>query len=159
MLSPIQLFVTPWTAACQASLSITSSQSLFKLIHVHRVSDATQPSLPLSSPSPIAFDLSQHQSLFKWVSSSHQVAKYWSFSFSISPSNEYSGLLSFRIDCLALLAVQGTFKSLLQHYCSKTLIVWCSAFFMAQLLPLYMTTRKTIALTMQPFVGKANSHL
>ena len=78
--------------------------------HVHRVSNAIQPSHPLSSPSPPAFNLSQHQGLFQWVNSSHHVAKYWSFSFSISPSNEYSGLISFRIDWLDLLAVQGTLK-------------------------------------------------
>ena len=81
--------------------------------HVPLVSDAIQPSHPLSSPSSLAFNLSQHQGLFQWVSSLHQVAKYWSFSFSISPSNEYSGLISFRMDWLDLLAVQGTLKSLL----------------------------------------------
>ena len=80
--------------------------------HVNRVSDAIQPSHPLSTPSPLASNLSQHQSLFKWVSSSHQVAKYWSFSFIIKPSNEYSGLISFRINWFDLLAVQGTLKSL-----------------------------------------------
>ena len=84
--------------------------------HVHRGSDAIQPSHPLSSPSPPALNLSQHQGLFKWVSSWHQVAKYWSFSFNISPSNEHSGLISFRMDWLDLLAVQGTLKSLLQHH-------------------------------------------
>ena len=97
--------------------------------HVHWVGDAIQPSHPLSFPSPPAFNLSQHQGLFKWVSSSHQVAKYWSFSFIISPSNEYSGLISFRLDWLDLLAVQGTLKSLLQHHSSKVSILWCSAFF------------------------------
>ena len=81
--------------------------------HVHWVSDAIQPSLFLSSPSPPTFNLSQHQGIFQWVSSSHQLAKYWSFSFSISPSNEYSGLISFWIDWFDLLAVQGTLKSLL----------------------------------------------
>ena len=86
----------------------------FTQTHVHWVGDAIQPSHPLSSPSPPAFNLSQHQGLFQWVSSSHQVAKYWSFSFSISPSNEYSGLISFRIHWLDLLAVQGTLKILLQ---------------------------------------------
>ena len=80
--------------------------------HVHQVSDAIQPSHPLLSPSPLAFNISQHQGLFKWVRSSHQMAKVWSFRFSISPSNEYSRLISFRMDWLDLLAVQGTFKSL-----------------------------------------------
>ena len=95
--------------------------------HVHRAGDAIQPSHPLSSPSP-AFNLSQHQGLFPWVSSSHPWPKYWSFSFSISSSNEYSGLISFRIDWLDLLAVQGTLKSLLQHHSSK------NQFFGAQIL-------------------------
>ena len=81
--------------------------------HVHWISDAIQPSYPLLSPSPPVLNLSQHQGLFQWVSSSHQVAKYWSFSFNISPSNEYSGLIPFRIDWFDLLAVQGTLKSLL----------------------------------------------
>ena len=84
--------------------------------HVHSVGDAIQPSHPLPSPSPLALNLSQHQSLVQWVSSWHQVAKDWSFSFSINPSSEYSGLISFRMDWLALLAVQGTLKSLLQQY-------------------------------------------
>ena len=85
--------------------------------------------------------------------------KYWRFSFSISPSNEYSGLISFRIDCLDLLAVQGALKSLLQHHSSKASILWCSAFFMVQLSYPYMTTGKTIALTRQTFVGKVMSRL
>ena len=90
--------------------------------HVHQVSDAVQPSHPLSPPSP-AFSLSQHQGLFHWVSSSHQVAKLLEFSFSISPSNEYLGLISFRMDWLDLLAVQGTLKSLLQHHSSKASVL------------------------------------
>ena len=97
--------------------------------HVHRVGDAIQPSHPLSSPSPPTFNLSQHQGLFKWVSFSIKWPKYWSFSFNISPSNEYSELVSFRMDWLDLLAVQGTLKSLLQHHSSKVSILWCSAFF------------------------------
>ena len=102
--------------------------------HVHWVSDAIQPSHPLSSPSPPAFNLAQHRGLFKWVSSLHQVAqKYWSFSFSISPSNEYSGLISFRMEWLDLLAVQETLKSLLQNHSSKASILQRSAFFMVQL--------------------------
>ena len=127
--------------------------------HVHPVSDATQPSHPLLSPSPPAFSLSQYQGLFKWVSSLRQVAKHWSFSFSISPSNEYSGLISFRIDWLDLLAVQGTLKSLLQHYSSKASILQCSAFFIVQLSHLYMTTGKTITFTRWTFVGKVMSLL
>ena len=105
---------------------------------------------PLFSP---AFCLSQHQGLFQWVGSSHQVTPFWSCS--ISPSNEYSGLISFRIDWLDLLAVQGTFKSLLQHHSSKASILWCSAFFIVQL----SHTGKTIALTRWAFVGKVMSLL
>ena len=105
----------------------------FTQTHVHWVGDAIQPSHTLSSPSPPTLHLSQHQVLFKWVSS-------WSFSFSIGPSNEYSGLISFRRDLLDLLAVQGTLKSLLQHYSSKASILWCSAFFMVQISHPYMTT-------------------
>ena len=125
---------------------------------VRRVGDAIQSSHPLPSPSP-AFNLSQHQGLFQWVSSSHQVAKYWSFSFCISLSSAYSGLISFRIDWLDLLAVQGTLKSLLQHHSSKTSILRCSAFFIVQLSHPYMTTGKTIALTRRIFVGKVMSLL
>ena len=97
--------------------------------HVHRVSGTTQPSHPLPSPSPPAFNLSQHQGLFQWVSSSYQVTKFWSFSFSISPSNEYSGLISFRMDWLDLLAVQGNLKSLLQHHSSKASVLQFSALY------------------------------
>ena len=121
---------------------------------VHWVSDAIEPSHPLSSPSPPSFNLSQHQGLFKWVSSSHQVAKVLEFQFNISPSNEYSGLISFRMDWLDLLAVQGTLKSLLQHHISKASILQHSAFFIVQLSHPYMTTGKTIALTRQTFVDK-----
>ena len=127
--------------------------------HVRRVSDAVQPFHPLSSPSPPTFNLSQLQGLFQWVSSLHQVAKYWSFSFSISPSNDYSGLISFRIDWLDLLAVQGTLKSLLQHHSPKTSILQRSAFFTVQLSHPYLTTGKTIALARQTFVGKVMSLL
>ena len=143
---------SPWTAAQQASLSITNSRNL--LTHVQWVSDAIQPSHPVVSLSLPVFSLSQHQNLFQWVSSLHKVAKYWSFSFSISPSNEYSGLISFRMGWLVLLAVQGTLKSLLQHHSSKASILWCSAFFMVQLSHPHMTTGKTIALTRWTFVGK-----
>ena len=96
--------------------------------HVHRVGDAIQPSRPLSSPSP-ALNPSQHQGLLQWGSSSHQGPKHWSFSFSISPSSEYSGLIFFRMDWLDLLAVQRPLKSLLQHHSSKASILWRSAFF------------------------------
>ena len=95
----------------------------FTQTHVHQVRDAIQQSHPLSSPSPPTFNLSQHQDLFQWVRSSHQVTKYWSFSFNISPSNEYSGLISFRVDWLDLLAIQGTLKSLFQHHSSKASIL------------------------------------
>ena len=122
--------------------------------HVHWVSDAIQSSHPLLSPSPPAVNLSQHQGLFQWVSSSHQWPKYWSFSFNISPSNEHPGLISFRMDWLYLLAVQRTLKSLLQYHSSKASILWCSAFFIVQLSHPYMTTGKTIALTRWTFVDK-----
>jgi len=111
--------------------------------------------VPFSS----AFSLSQHQGLFKWVSSSIRWPKYWSFSFSIIPSNEYSGLISFRMDWLDLLAVQGALKSLLQHYSSKASILWRLAFFIVQFSHPYMTTAKTIALTRWTFVGKVMSLL
>ena len=127
--------------------------------HVHWVSDAIQPSHPLLSPSLPALNLSQHQGLFKWVSSPHQWPKYWSFSFNISPSNEHPGLTSFRMDWLDLLAVQGTLKSLLQQHSTKASILLCSAFFIVQLSHPYMTTGKTIALTRQTFVDKVMSLL
>ena len=114
----------------------------FAQTHVHWVGDAIQPSNRLLSPSPPAFNLSQHQGLFHWVSSSHQVAKV--LEHSISPSSDYSGLSSFRIDWLDLLAVQGTFKSLLQRNNSKASILRRSAFFMVQLSHLHMTTGKTV---------------
>ena len=127
--------------------------------HIHRVGDAIQMSHPLSSPSPPAFNLSQHQGLFQWVSSLHQVAKYWSFSFSITSSKEYSGMISFSIDWLDLLEVQGTVKSLLKYHSSKASIPWCSAFFMAQLSHPYMTIGKITALTRWTFTGKIMSLL
>ena len=129
----------------------------FTQTHVHWVSDAIQPSHSLSSPSPPAFNLSQHQGLLKQVILWISRPKYWSYSFSISPFNEYSGLISFRMDWLGLLAVQGTLKSFLQHHSSKPSILWCVVFFIVQLSHLYMTTGKTIALTTQTFVGKANA--
>ena len=121
----------------------------FTQTHVHRVSDVIQPSHPLSSLSPPAPNPSQHQSLFQWVNSSHEVAKDWSFSFSIIPSKEIPGLISFRMDWLDLLAAQGTLKNLLQHHSSKASILWCSPFFMVQLSNPYMTTWKTTALPCQ----------
>ena len=128
--------------------------------HIHWVSDAIQPSNPLSFPSPPAFNLSQHWALFNWVSSSHQVARvFGSFSFRISPSNEHSGLISFRIDWLDLLAAQGTLKSLLQHHSSKASVLRHSAFFIVQLSHPYMTTGKTIALTRRTFIGREMSLL
>ena len=111
----------------------------------------------LSSPSPPAFNLSQYQYLFQWVSSSHQIAKYWSFSFSISLCNEESGLISFRIDWFDLLAVQGTLKNRLQHHRSKASMPWCFSLLYCPALILYMTTGKTLTLTIQIFVGKVIS--
>ena len=128
----------------------------FTQTRVHSVSVAIQPSHPLSSPSP-ALNLSQHRGLFKWVTLCITWAKYWSFSFNTSPSNKHPGLISFRMDWLDLLAVQGTLKSLLQHHSSKASILRCSAFFTVQLSHPYMTTGKTIALTRWTFVGKVIS--
>ena len=119
----------------------------FTQTHVHWVGHAIQPSHSLSCPSPPAFNLSQHQGLFWWASFSSGGQKYWSFSFSISPSNEYSGLISFRMDWLDLLATQGTLKSLLQRHSSKASILQCSAFFIGQPSHPYMTTGRTTALT------------
>ena len=129
--------------------------------HVHRVGEAIQPSHSLSSPSPTAFNLSQHEDLFKRVSFSHQVVKLLEIQLQhkLKYSNEYSGLISFRIDWLDILAVQGTLKSLLQHHSSKASILWYSAFFIVQLSHPYMTTGKTIALTKWTFVGKVMSLL
>ena len=120
--------------------------------HVHLVHDAIQPSYPLSSPSPPAFNHFQNQGLFQWV----RWPKYWSFSFSISPSSEYLGMISFRIDWFDLLKVQGTLKSLLQHHSSKASILQHSAFFMVQLLHPYVTIGKTIALTIWALADKVN---
>ena len=114
----------------------------FTQTHVHGVGDAIQPSHPLSSPSPPALNLSQHQSLFQWVNSSHEVTKYWSFGVSTTTSKELPGLVSFRMDWLDLLAVQGTLKSLLQHHSSKASILQLSAFFTVQLSHPYITTGK-----------------
>ena len=126
----------------------------FTQTHAHQASDAIQPSHPLSSPSPPASNPSQHQGLFQWVNPLHEVA-----SFSISSSNEHPGLISFRMDWLDLLAVQGTRKSLLENHSSKASILRHSAFFIVQLSHPYMTTGKTIALTRWTSVGKVMSLL
>ena len=137
--------------------SVLLSLLEFAQVHVYWIGDAIQSSHPLLPPSPSAFNLSHHQGLFQWVSI--RWPKYWSFSFSISPYSEYSGLISFRIDWFNFLAVQGTFKSLFQHHCLKASVLWLSAFFMVQLSHPYMTTGKTIALTRWAFVGKVMSLL
>ena len=131
----------------------------FTQTHIHRVSDAIQPSHPLSSSFPPAPNPSQHQGLSNESNLYMRWPKFWSFSFSISPSNEHPGLISFRMDWLDLLAIQGTLKSLLQHHSSKASILWHSAFFTVQLSHPYMTTGKTIALTRRTFVGKIMSLL
>ena len=157
-LSRVQLFATPWTADMPGH-PVRHQLSESTQTHVHWISDAIQTSHLPSSPSLPAINLSQHQGLFKWVSCSNQVAKYWSFSFNISPSNEHPGLISFRMDWLDLLAVQGTLKSLLRHHSSKASILRLSAFFTVQLSHPYMTTGKTIALTRRTFVYKVMSLL
>ena len=124
--------------------------------HVHWIGDAIQPSHLLLPPSPLVLNLSQHQDLFQWVSSLHRCPKYWSFSLSISPSNGYSGLISFRIDYFDFLAVQVTPKNRLQHHNSKASILQC---FMVHLSHPFMTTGKTVALTVQNLVGKVMSLL
>ena len=131
----------------------------FAQTHVHWVSDAIQPSHPLSLPSPPALNLSQIRVFSNESALRIRWPKYWSFSFSISPSNEHSGFVSFRIDCFDLLAIQGTLKSLLQHHNSKASILWHSAFFMVQFSYLYMTTGKTIASTIRIIVCKVMSLL
>ena len=153
LLSRVRLFATPWIAAHQASLSITNSQSSLKLTSIELVMPSShlilcRPLLLLPSIPPSIRVFSNESTLrMRWP-------KYWSFSFSIIPSKEIPGLISFRKDWLDLLAVQGTLKSLLQHHSSKASILWCSAFFTVQLLHPYMTTGKTIALTRWTFVGK-----
>ena len=155
LLSRARLFATPWTAARQASLSITNSQSLPKPMSIVSVMSSSHlilchPFLLLTSIFPSIRVFSNESALrIRWP-------KYWSFSFSISPSNEHPGLISFRMDWLDLLAVQGTLKSLLQHYSSKASILRCSAFLTVQLSHPYMTTGTTIASTRRTFVGKGN---
>ena len=150
--------MTPWTAACQASLSITNSRSLLKLMSIELVMPSNHlilchPLLLLPSIFPSIRVFSNESALcIRWPNN-------WSFSFNISPSNEYSGLISFRMDWLDLLAAHGTLKSLLQHHSSKASILRCSAFFIVQLSHPYMTTRKTIALTRWIFAGKVMSLL
>ena len=148
----VWLLVTPWTAARQASLSITNSQSLLKLMSIALVMPSNH--LILCQPLVLLPSIFPASGLFKWVSSSHQVAKVLDFSSSISPSKKCSGLISFKMDWLDLLEVQGTLKSLLQHHSSKASILRRSAFFIVQLSHPYMATGKTIALTRQTFVGK-----
>ena len=127
--------------------------------HVHRVGDAIQPSHPLSSPSSPAFNLHSIMVFSNELTLHIRWPKYWSFSISISPSNEYSGLISFRINWFDLLGVQGTLKSLLQHHSSKVSILWHSGFFMVQLSHPYMNTEKNISLTRQTYVSKVTSLL
>ena len=143
----------PWTAAHQASLSFPLSQSLLKLMSIE--------SVMLSNHLILCHSLLLLPSIFPCIRVFSSVLAFrikwpkdWSFRFNISPSNEYLGLISFRIDCSDLPAVQGTLKSLLQHHSSKASILWCSAFFTVQLAHLYMTTGKTIALSIQTLVGK-----
>ena len=131
----------------------------FAQSHVYWVNDAIQPSHPLSSPSPPAFNLSQHQGLFQWVCSSHQVAKGLDSQLQNQSFQWNSGLISFRIDWLDLLAVQGNLKHLLQHHIWKASIFRCSAFFMVQLLHPFVATEKAIALTRWTFVGKVSIFL
>ena len=148
--------------ACElqhAGLPVHHQLPEFTQTHVHRVGDAIQQSHPLSSPSPPALNPSQHQGLFNESTLHMRWPKYWHFSFSISPSNEHPGLISFRMDWVDLLAIQGSLKSILQHHISKASILLCSAFYIVQLSHPYMTTGKTIALTRQTFVGKVMSLL
>ena len=157
-LSRVLLFVTSWTAAHQASLSITNSQSLPKLMSIESVIPSNH--LILCHPLLLLPPIPPSIRVFSSESALHiRWPKYWSFSFSISPSNEHPGLMSYRMDWLDLLAVQGTLKSLLQHHSLKASIVWCSAFFIVRLSHPYMTAGKTIALTRRTLVGKAMSLL
>ena len=157
-LSHVRLFATKWTAACQAPLSIPNSQSLLKLMSIESVMPSNHLilccPLLLLPPIPPSIRVFSNESVLhiRWP-------KYWSFSLSISPANEYSGLISFRMDWLNFLAVQGTLKSLLQHHGSKASILWQSVFFIVQLSHPYVTTGKTIALTRWTFVGKVMSLL
>ena len=156
--SCVLLFATPWTAACQASLSITNSQSLLKLMSMESVMPSNH--LILCHPFLLLPPIFPNIRVFSNESVPHiRWSKYLSFSFSNHPSNEYLGLVSFRIDWMDLLAVQGTLKSLLQHHSSKASILQCLAFFIVQLSHPYTTTGKTIVLTRWTFVGKVISLL
>ena len=153
LLSHGRLFVTPWTAACQAFLSITNSQNLLKLMSIKSM----MPSNHLILCHPLLFLPSIFPSIRIFSNDSVlpiRWPKYWNFSFSISPSNGYSGLISFRMDWLDLLAVQGTLKSLLHHHSPKASILQCSAFIIVQLSHPYMTTGKSTALTDRPLLAK-----
>ena len=162
-LGSVQLLNHVWLCdpldSSMPSLPVHHQLPEFTQTHVHWVGDAIQPSHPLSSPSLPALNLSQHQSLYKWVSSSHQVAKVLEYQLHHSPSNEHSGLISFSIDWLDLLAIQGTLQSLLQHHSSKASVLQYSDFFMVQLSHPYMTTGKTVALTRWAFIIKVMSLL
>ena len=155
-LSCVRLFVTPWTAAHRASLSITNSQNLLKLMSIESVMPSNHLILVPFSSRLQSFPASESSSesflCIRWP-------KDWIFIFSVSPSNEYSTLISFRIDWFDLFAVEGNFKSILQHYSSKASTLQCPAFFMVQLSHPYMTTGKTIALSRQIFVSKVMSLL
>ena len=157
-LNHVQLFATPWITACQPSLSITNCKSLPKPMSIESVIPSNH--LILCHPLLLLHSIFPSIRVFSNESALHiRRPKYWSFSFNISSSSEYSGLISFRMDWLDLLAVQGTLKSLLQHHSSKASILWHSAFFTVQLSHPYMTTGKTIALTRQTLVGKVMSRL
>ena len=157
-LSRVRLFANPWIAACQASLSITNSRSSLKLTSIESVMPSSHlilcRLLLLLPPIPPSIRIFSNESTLRMT-----WPKYWSFSFSIIPSKEHPGPISFRMDWLDLLAVQGTLKSLLQHHSSKASILQCSAFFTVQLSHPYITTGKTIALTRRTFVGKVMSLL
>ena len=151
-----QLFATPRATACQASLSITNSLSLLKLMSI----ESMMSHLILCCPLPLLPSVFPNIREFSNESVLHiRWPEYWGFSFSMSPFNEYSGLISFRIDWFDLLPIQGTLKSLLQYHSAKASILWHSAFFMVQLSHPYMTTGKTVDLTKGTFVGKVMSLL
>ena len=149
-----------WPTLCDPRDCSTSGFNIphhlpeFAQVHVHWIGDSIQPSHPLSPASPPTLSLSQHQGHCQWVSSLHQVAKMQIHQVSISPSNEYSGLISFKIDWFDLLAVQGTLKSFCHHHSSKASILQCSAFFVVQLSQSYVAAGKAIALNIQTFVSK-----
>ena len=157
-LSHVRLFVSSWSTTCQASLSISNFQSLLKLMSIKSVIPFNL--LILCHPLLLPHSIFPSIRIFSSESVLHiSWPQNWSFSFNIGPSNEYSGLISFRMDWMNLLAAQGTLKSLLQHHSSKASIPWCSGFFIVQLSHPYMTTGKTIAFTRQTFVGKVMSLL